>query len=138
MLFDPRNFVCVRPKFGEIDSVWSGEEIAGLKEVDVCIDIAGQDESAFAIDPFRPGGYGHLFATADSDNAIAVNNDHAVFQNVRRCRIDQRPADKGYFFGVRGQRENRECESKRRSEFHSERFLDFAWNDNVPIPAPNG
>jgi len=66
----------------------------------VRIDLTGQDEFAFAIDPLRARRNRYFFATANQENVIALDDDDGVVENLRRSGIDKRAADKvAFLFG---------------------------------------
>ena len=63
----------------------------------VRIDVTGQDEFAFAINPLRARGNAYFFAAANRENVIALDDDNGVVENLRSSGIDERAADKGDF-----------------------------------------
>ena len=63
----------------------------------VRIDVTGQDEFAFAIDPLRASRNPYFFAAANRENVIALDDDDGVVENLRSSGIDERSADKGDF-----------------------------------------
>src|SRR4029077_11864217 len=44
MRFDPRDFLFVRAHTVEIRAVWPREQISRLKEVNMCVDVTGQNK----------------------------------------------------------------------------------------------
>ena len=92
MRFDPRDFVFIRADIVEISAVRPRKEIGRLKEMDVCVDVAGQNKFAPAIDPSRPLCRINRPGTADLHNAIMSDQDSGVFSNGAAGGIDDRAA----------------------------------------------
>src|SRR5947207_10804589 len=111
MRLDPRDFNYVRPDTVKIDNVRSREQIARLKEVNVRVDIARQNEFAFAID--LAGMWRQNFR-ANCRDSIAIDHDRAVrvrLPNLNSgARTNQRAAGERDFFGVRCKGEDRQCD----------------------------
>ena len=51
MRFDPRDFVLVGADAGQIDHIRPGEDIGGLEEMNMCVDVTREDEFPGAINP---------------------------------------------------------------------------------------
>ena len=88
MRFDPCDFIGIRPDLAEISSVGAREQIARLKEVDMSVDITGQDEFAGAIDPAGPDGNTGFFAASDTFDFVTVNDEDSVFDNPAVRGVD--------------------------------------------------
>src|SRR5207244_1797091 len=99
MRFDPRNFVFIRPNAVQIGTVRSSEEVTRLKEMNVRVDVAGQNEFAGAIDSRTPSfGPVEALRFPNSGDTISVDQDYRILNNLAVARIDQRPAGKRDFF----------------------------------------
>src|SRR5262249_16074625 len=118
MRFDPRDFVFVRTNAIKIGAVRSREQVSRLKEMDVCGDVAGQNEFADATDLF-PEGCSILFAHRDALNLIAIDNDSGVWQDFAVGRINRRRADQRNSFGVRGRGKRQEEKENKHARAHT-------------------
>jgi hypothetical protein len=96
MRFDPRDFVFVRANAVEIGAIRPGEQISRLKEVNVRVDVTGENEFADATDLFPKRG-SILFAHRDPLNLVAINNDRRVRQDFAVSRINDGRADERNF-----------------------------------------
>jgi len=97
-------------------AVGPGEQIGRLKEMDVGVDVTGQNEFTGAIDLFTERRR-VLPAHSDAFNLVAIDHDRRIRHHFAVSRIDYRRADKGDFFGVGGESEDRKRESNG-SNFH--------------------
>ena len=77
MRLDPRDLVFVGTDAVQISAVWSGKQITRLKEVNVRVDVAGQNEFAGATDLFTKRG-GILSAHRDALDLVAVDHDRRI------------------------------------------------------------
>ena len=107
MRFDPCDLVGIRPDFREISGVGAGEQIARLEEVNVGVDITGQDEFARAIDDACAIWSFRLVASSNGDNALAIDRHAGIRDNLGIAGIDDRSIDQRDLFGARTERNKR-------------------------------
>src|SRR6266566_1620154 len=119
MAFDPSHFLAVRPHLREIDNVWPREQIARLKEVNVRVDVTGQNEFAFAIHDARMRRQNLRTNRGDT---ITVDYEGAVHIRLDNLNLsagaDQRAAGERDFFAMRSEHEDRPCKSECDFQFH--------------------
>src|SRR5207253_176754 len=97
--FDPRDFLLVRAHTVEIGTVWSRKQISRLKEVNVRVDVTGQNEFAHATD-LAPERVGVLFAHRDPLNFVAVDHHSRIGQYLSVSGINHSGPDEGNFFSA--------------------------------------
>src|SRR5438270_1568973 len=115
---DPRDFVFVGANVVQIGDVWSREQIGRLKEVNVGVDVTGQNEFAFAI---NLSGVRRQGFRANCRDAIAIDHERAVHVRLPNfnlgARTNQRRVSKRNFF--RTSRDRADEEKYTNSRFHT-------------------
>ena len=107
MRFHPRRLVGIRSDFCQIDNVRPREQIGRLKEVDVRVEVARQNEFTFAINSARVLWQIHRCLIAESADPIVLDQHSAAGHYDFRCRIDQSPVNERDLFRARCQRQQR-------------------------------
>src|SRR5438477_7590642 len=116
MRLNPCHFIGIWPDFREISAVRPGEEIGRLEEVDVSVDITGQDEFAGAIER-ACACRARLVCRTNADDALAVDNHASSRGQFAIGGIDDSSADERDLVGARAERDKaRNC--KRGNFFH--------------------
>src|SRR5262249_21176452 len=108
------------PHTVEISAVGPREQISRLKEMDVRVDVARQNELACAIDLFAERCR-ILFTHCEAFYFVAVDNDRGIRQYFSVGGIDHCPADQRNFFGARG--DDADQDKKNRDRFHIPRVV---------------
>ena len=107
--FDQGDLVRAGPDFRQVGRVRSRKQSARLKEMDVRVDVTGQNEFAFAIDDARTLRATESFRRSDDiRDAISIDQDRCVREKLVVLRIDDCPVDKRNFFGLRTE----DCQGK--------------------------
>ena len=120
MTFHPRYFVFVWPNTIQIGAVRAREQVPRLKEVNMCIDVTGQNEFAFAINLF-PERRRALLPHGDVFDLLAVDHHGRIRHHLAAGRIDHGRPDKCDLFGPHCYCEDRKSKDERDSEFHTAR-----------------
>src|SRR5262249_1135864 len=101
---DPRNFVFIWADAAEIGAVGPREQVPRLKEMDVGIDQARDDELADAGNLFSERGC-VLFAHGDALKLVAIDYDRRIWHHLAIGRIDHGRANQRNLFGVNSRRD---------------------------------
>ena len=78
MRFDPRDLFLVGSDTGQIDHIRPGENIGGLEEVNMCIDVTRENELPAAINPPNLRRKLNVVSRSDGGNSIAIRQQHRV------------------------------------------------------------
>ena len=99
MRFDPCDFILVRPNAVEIGAVGPRKQVSRLKEVNVRVDVTGQNEFAHATDLSSKRG-GILFSHRDALDLVAVDHDGRIRQHFAVGGINHSGANERNLFGA--------------------------------------
>src|SRR5215469_216040 len=118
MRLDPGDFVFVRANAVQIGAVGARKQIRRLKEVNVRVDVARQNEFADATDLFTKRSR-ILFAHRDAFDLIAVDHNRRVRQYFAVSRINHSCADERNLLSARRCSNRKNAENDRQTGIHN-------------------